>query len=141
MVYSFDGFNYLIRLDKGDKLAESLEKFATETDIKGGWLTGVGGALEVVLGFFDLDKKEYNWQTFTGLREILSLNGSIAYDEHDKPMLHLHGSFGDREFKTIGGHIKDLTAAATVEIFVHSAYKKPIKRKTDEVTGLKLLDL
>lgn len=140
MVYSFDGFNYLIRLDKGERLRESLERFVRETELEGAWISGLGGALAMTLSFYDLDKKQYLDQQFEGLFEIVSLTGNIASDEHGKPAIHLHGVFGDREYQTVGGHVKDLTAAATVELFVHRAYK-PTKRKLDPGTGLSTLDL
>lgn len=140
MKYSFDGYNYLIRLDKGEKLAESLERFAAETKIEGAWVSGLGAALEATLGYYDLDKKEYVWRQFEGLREVVSLTGNLAYDEDGQFMFHLHGVLSGDDFQTIGGHVKDLTAGATVELFIHRAYQ-PTKRKPDEATGLKTLDL
>jgi len=140
MRYSFDGFNYLIRLDKGERLAESLTKFAAETKIEGAWVSGVGAALEATLGFYDLDKKKYRWQQFDSLREIVSLSGNLAYDEDGKFIFHLHGVLSDEKFQTVGGHVKDLAAGGTVELFVHRAYQ-PTKRKMDESVGLRTLDL
>lgn len=140
MVYSFDGFNYLVKLNKGDRLMASLEKFAEETKLEGAWVSGLGGASEITLGFYDLDKKEYQWQTFEGLHEIMNLTGSIAFNEQGEQVTHLHGVFGDRQYNTKGGHVKDLTTAATVELFIHRTYK-PLKRKFDSEIGLPLLDL
>jgi predicted DNA-binding protein with PD1-like motif len=136
----FDGFNDIIRLQKGERLMEALEKFMQENESPGAWISGLGGAQAVTLGFYDLDKKEYQWQTLEGLREVVSLTGNVAFDEADKPAFHLHGVFGDREFQTIGGHVKDLVAGATLELFIHRTYK-PLKRKSDAETGLSLLDL
>lgn len=140
MKYSFDGFNYLVRLDLGERLSEVLEKFAAETKIDGAWVSGLGACQEAILGFYHLDKKEYHWQQFDGLREIVSLNGNLAYDEDGKFVFHLHGVLGDDNFQTVGGHVKDLVAGATVELFIHRAYQ-PTKRKLDEGVGLKTLDL
>lgn len=140
MKYSFDGFNYLIRLDKGERLEESLERFAHETKIEGAWVSGLGGALEATLGFYDLEAKEYRLKKFDGLREVLSLTGNLAYDDEGKLVVHLHGVLGDDQYQTIGGHVKDLVAAATLELFVHRAYQ-PTKRKLDSTVGLKTLDL
>jgi len=140
MTYSFDGFNYLIRLSKGEHLAEALTQFAEATHTHGVWFSGFGGALEVTLGFYSLDTKQYKWQTFTGLREITALQGNLALDEKGAVMQHVHGSFADASFQTVGGHVKDLIAGATVELFVHRIYG-PIQRKTDKDTGLQLLDL
>lgn len=140
MVYSFDGFNYLIKLNKGERLSEAVAQFARETKIEGAWVNGIGAALEATLGFYDLDKQQYNWQTFSELQEIVSLNGNLAYDEQGTMVFHLHGVFSNRQFQTAGGHVKDLVAGATVELFIHRAYQ-PTKRKTDPSVGLQTLDL
>jgi predicted DNA-binding protein with PD1-like motif len=140
MVYRFDGLQYQVRLDKGERLAESLEQFAKTCNVRGARVMGVGGALEVDLGFYDLDKKEYEWRHFDGLREIASLTGSLAYDENDKFVIHLHGVFSDRDYQAVGGHVKDLVVAATVELFVN-VIGKPLQRKTNDDVGLPLLDL
>lgn len=139
MRYSFDGYNYLIRLDKGEKLAESLEQFVAETKLEGAWVNGLGAALEATLGYYDLEKKEYVWQQFEGVREVVSLTGNLAYDDGTF-IFHLHGMLSDKNYQTIGGHVKDLTAGGTLELFIHRAYQ-PTKRKLDENTGLKTLDL
>lgn len=140
MKYSFDGFNYLMRLDQGEKLLESIERFAAETKLEGAWVNGLGGSLQATLGFYDLDKKEYDWREFEGLREVVSLTGNLARDENGELVVHLHAVLSDREFRTVAGHLKDLTAGATLELFIHRAYQ-PIRRKFDEKTGLKVLDV
>jgi predicted DNA-binding protein with PD1-like motif len=141
MVYRFDGFNYLIRLDKGERLSEALNTFVGETKIEGAWVNALGAALEMTLGYYHLDKQEYEWRTFSdGPYEIAGLTGNIAFDEQGKMVFHLHGTFGDREYRSVSGHVKDLTAAATVELFVHRAYQ-PINRKPDPNVGLSTLDL
>jgi uncharacterized protein len=123
MTHSFDGFNYLIKLNKGERLSEVIEQFVRETKIEGAWVSGVGGALEATLGFYDLDSKEYQWQTFDGLREVVSLSGNLAFNEEGKIMYHLHSVLSDRQFQTVGGHVKDLVAGATLELFVHRSYQ------------------
>lgn len=140
MVYSYDGYNYVIKLVKGERLAPALEQFCAETKLEGAWLSGLGGTLEVTLGFYNLEKKQYEWQTLEGLREIVSLAGNLAADEQGKMMFHMHGSFGTADLQVKGGHVKDLVAGATVELFVHHILE-PLKRKTDPETGLKTLDL
>lgn len=140
MKYSFDGYNYLIKLSKGERLSEAIEQFAAETKIEGAWVDGVGGALEATLGFYDLEAKEYRWKEFDGLREVISLSGNLAFDERGKMVFHLHGVLADREYQTIGGHVKDLVCGATLELFIHRAYQ-PTKRKQDPEVGLQTLDV
>ncbi len=141
MVYTFDEYNYVIKLSKGERLAEALETFiAAEPELTGAWVSGLGGALEMTIGFYDLDAKAYQWRTFEGLYEIAALTGNLALDEEGKLMPHLHGTFADKQYQVVGGHVKDLVAAATVELFVHRTWK-PLKRKMDPGIGLQTLDL
>lgn len=140
MTYSFDGYNYWIRLDWGESLARCLDIFMKETKIEGAWVSGLGGALGMTLGFYDLEKKAYEWRTFEGLHEVLSLQGNLAKNEAGEVMFHLHGTFGDSDFQSIGGHVKDLTAAATLELFVHRSYL-PLQRKMNSEVGLETLSV
>jgi uncharacterized protein len=140
MTHSFDGYNHLVRLERGERLSEVLEQFIAESKIEGGWISGVGAASEVALGFYNLSSKEYKWRTFGSMMEVVSLSGNIASDEQGKMMWHLHGVFADSNYQTVGGHVKDLVAGATLELFVHRSYQ-PMHRKHDDETGLQLLDL
>lgn len=140
MQYSFDGFNYVIRLTKGEQLGEALQQFIKETRIEGAWVSAIGGALDVTLGFYDIAAKTYRWQPFNGLREIVSLSGNLAFNTEGNIVPHLHGVFSDEHYQTVGGHVKDLTAGATVEIFIHKTYL-PLQRQTDPEIGLELLDV
>ncbi|HEU4914758.1 MAG TPA: PPC domain-containing DNA-binding protein [Candidatus Saccharimonadales bacterium] len=140
MTYSFDGYNYVIKLVKGERLSEAIEQFAQEAKIEGAWVEGLGGVLEVTLGYYELDKQDYRWQTFEGLRELVSFTGNLASNEEGKIMLHAHGVIADKDFQTLGGHIKDLVAGATIELFVHRSFR-PLKRKKDSEVGLQTLDL
>lgn len=139
-MYTFDGYNYVIKLRPGERLSEVIEQFAQETKIEGAWVEGLGAAKEVTLGFYDLEHRQYHWQTFEGLRELASLTGNLALDQDGKIMLHAHGVLSDSEYKTVAGHIKDLVAGATVELFIHRM-QQPLKRKLDPAVGLQTFDL
>jgi predicted DNA-binding protein with PD1-like motif len=140
MTHSFDGYNYLVRLEKGERLSEALEQFFAESKIEGAWVSGLGAASDVELGFFQLNSKDYKRRKFGSMMEIVSLTGNLARDDKGKIMFHLHGAFADDDFQTIGGHVKDFIAGATVELFIHRSYK-PMQRKFNDETGLQLLDL
>jgi predicted DNA-binding protein with PD1-like motif len=140
MTYQFDGYNYLIRLAKGERLAEGFEQFFAATAIDGGWVNGLGAASDVCLGFYNLGSKAYKWRTFGNMMEIASLEGNIAKDGSGKLMFHLHGVFADDEYRAWGGHVKDLTAGATVELFIRPL-RRPLTRTMNTEIGLPLLDL
>ena len=142
MISRYDGYNYTVRLERGERLSEAMGQFFAESDtqILGASVSGVGAAEQLTLGFYDLETKEYVWREFSPMYEITGLLGTIARDEHDKPMFHLHGTFSDRDYQVVGGHVKDFVVGGTCELFIHMTYQ-PLKRKLDEQTGLKLLDL
>lgn len=140
MTYSFNGYNYLVKLEKGERLHENVIAFAHAAKLQSAWVSGIGGALTATLGYYDLDAKTYIWKDFDDLREVVSLSGNIAFNEDGAMQLHAHGVLSDRSFKTVGGHIKDLVTGATLELFIHPSYK-PMRRKADPEVGLQTLDL
>ncbi|HSE29375.1 MAG TPA: PPC domain-containing DNA-binding protein [Candidatus Saccharimonadales bacterium] len=141
MTYKYDGFNYVIRLNKDERLSEALKEFLQKTEVDGAWILGIGGAQEATLGFYSLKTKQYNWRTFSDLMEVTSLQGNIAVDEDGEPVFHMHGTFAGEDFNSFGGHVKDLIVGGTLEIFVHRTDDMPLSRKHDTEVGLDLLDL
>jgi uncharacterized protein len=140
MKVKFDGFNWLVRLEKGEFLVEELTKLVIQENIKGAWLSGVGAAQWAELGFYDLNAQKYNFKKLDQLLEITSLQGNVAW-EGDKPVLHIHGSFSDEKMQAFGGHVKELSVGGTCEILLHRWYADKLERSQDPATGLKLLDL
>lgn len=138
MTYHFDGYNYLVRLEKDELLIESLETLAKKLGHASVWVNGLGGAQWAELGFYDLGKKEYTWQRFDQLMEVTSLQGNLAWVD-GMPVWHVHGMLSDAGFHALGGHIKELSVAGTCELLLHRIYGEAVTRFDDEATGLKLL--
>lgn len=140
MHYQFDGYNYLVRLDKGERLVERLSELIANGNIQGAWVSGIGAASWVELGYYHHEKHEYQWRKLEQSLEIVSLQGNAAWHEN-KPFLHLHGVLSDVEMKTYGGHVRELEVTGTCEIFLHLWNKDTLSRRPDSDTGLKLLGL
>lgn len=140
MVYKFDGENYLLRLKRGEGLKACLDKFMAEKKITGAWLNGIGASSKLTLGTYTNATKDYNWQEFNDPLEITSLVGNLAANQAGEMMFHVHGTFAGPDFKTISGHVKDLTVNATLELFIHPT-NQPLERQFNDDTGLQLLDL
>jgi len=135
-----DGPNWLLRLNKDERLIKALSQFVREQGIKAAWLNGLGGALWAELGFYDLPAKQYHWQKLDQLLEITSLEGNVAWS-NEEPTLHLHGTFANAKLQAFGGHIKELAVAGTCEIFLQSLPQTALTRSTDDAVGLNLLNL
>jgi len=130
--------DYIVVLQKGENLHKCLTQFAKETDTKTAWLQGLGAALELQIGYYDLDAKEYKWRQITGAHEITGMQGNIVRDEHGEPLFHIHGTFSDTECKAYGGHINHLVVGGTCEILV-KPLSLELTRQIDIATGLNLL--
>ena len=140
MKYKHDGFNWLVRIEKGEELISKLTELIERENIPTCWISGLGATTKTTLGFYNLEAGEYEWQTVDELMEITSLQGNIAWAD-EKPKLHIHGSFSKRDLSAIGGHIKELYAGGTIEIFLHKWYEGQVTRSKDSEVGLELLDL
>jgi predicted DNA-binding protein with PD1-like motif len=136
MKWRRDGARVFIRLEIGDEVHPSIIEIAERERISGGWLSGVGAVSGVELGYYDLERKDYDRVRLEGDVEIASASGTLGLVD-GKPFVHLHGVFSDRECVTRGGHLFRAVTAATAE-FVLFASETPIERTRDEETGLNL---
>lgn len=140
MIYKTDGYNWLVRLDRGELLIDTLTRLFKENDLPSVWLSGIGGAAWAELAFYNLDSQKYRINKINKLLEITSLQGNAAW-EGDQPLLHIHGTFADERMHGLGGHINELEVAGTCEILLHRWYGDQLNRIKDQDTGLKLLDI
>ena len=130
---------FLLRLEKDEKILESLNEFALEQKIPSGFVYGIGAIKEVELGYFHGATKEYQRRTLEGEYELVSLKGNLSYLQ-GKPIFHIHVAVAGQDFQLLGGHLFEAKVAVTVEIHFVMNYDV-IERQFDPETGLNLLDL
>lgn len=110
---------YFLRLDPGDELVASLRQFAAESEIRGGFIMGLGSTSDLVLGFLDPETGEYVKRTFEEPMEVGSLSGTISYDvAEDRPFIHLHGVFAPVELLAYTGHVHEARTGAVMEVYI-----------------------
>ena len=124
----------LVRLDKGDKIAESLLCIAEREHVTLASVSGIGATDNLEVGVFDLEKSCYNHFAFAGNHEINSLAGNLTTMD-GKPYLHLHITATGADGKVVGGHLFEATISLTAEIFLHLAGGK-VDRKFDPTLGI-----
>jgi len=134
-----DHSRLLVRFEVGDKLPESLVDMARRLGIASGSLTGIGGVRSVVLGYYDLQARQYVTFEVPGIVELVSLIGNVSL-LNGQPFWHLHALVADREGNVRGGHLVGLEVAITLECWIERG-GKVIQRKKDDYSGLNLLDL
>ncbi|MEO0093274.1 MAG: PPC domain-containing DNA-binding protein [candidate division WOR-3 bacterium] len=130
---------YVLRLDKGEEIVNTLKNFIATQKIKGAFLFGLGAAKDLTLGCYDLEKKAYIRRFFPNEWEIANLIGNVAWLEAE-PIVHLHIVLGSANFNTVSGHLFSGTVTATCEIFIIPLATK-LKRSFDLETGLNLLEV
>lgn len=131
-----EGSRIFIRLETGDDVHASLASAAEEHGVESGWFSGIGAANGVELGYYDLERKDYDRWEAAGDVEFASASGSLGLKD-GKPFVHLHAVVSDRNCVTHGGHLFRATTGATLE-FVLLVGAAPIERTPDEATGLYL---
>jgi uncharacterized protein len=130
---------FVIVFDEGEDVISGLEGFAVAQDLTAAEFTGLGAFSSAVLGFFDMEKRDYERIEIDEQVEVLTLLGNVA--EHDgKPKLHPHVVLGRRDGSALGGHLLKATVRPTLEIMLTESPRHMIRR-VDDKTGLPLIDL
>ena len=130
---------YVVRMDRGEEIISSLTNFCEKEKITLGSVEALGAADHVVIGLYDVAKRQYHKHTFDEAMEITSLLGNISTKD-GVPYLHLHINLCREDMSVIGGHLNECRISATCEMFVRKLDGR-VNRKLDEaVTGLNLYE-
>ena len=133
------GERYIVRVESGEPLIETLTNFLTEQGIEFANVGAAGAVRSVQLGYWNAGSRQYEYHDFKEQLEVVSFQGNASLKE-GAPFLHVHGVFGRRDFSTIGGHVKEAHVHPTFEVWLRIE-DVPIRRARDEASGLDLLDL
>ena len=136
MRYKQSGNTYMIRVDLGEDIVESLKKVCEEERIRLGRVEAIGATDHAVIGVYDLEKKEYYPEQIDEFMEIASLNGNITAMD-GKPYIHLHATLADQRHVIHGGHVLEMRVGATCEMFV-TVPDGEVGRQKDEALGINL---
>ncbi len=132
---------YAVIFDKDDEVAKGLLSFAREHKLSASHFTAIGGFSDMILGYFDREKKEYQKIPIHEQVEVLSLVGDIAINEKNgEPKVHAHVVVGKSDGTAYGGHIMEAKVWPTLEVIV---VESPgyLQRRSDPETGLALISL
>ena len=136
MKYMKSGNTYMVRIDLGEEIIESLKQLCANEQIRLGRVEAIGAADHAVIGVYDLAKKEYYPETIDEFTEITSLNGNITSMD-GKPYIHLHATLADQNHVIHGGHVLEMRVGATCEMFI-SVPDGEVNRQKNETLGINL---
>ena len=138
MDYRKFGETYLVRMDKGEEILESLRELSEKEHIRLASVEALGAVNDFTVGVLRTADKKYKARTFTGDHEIVSLTGTIDTMGGDF-YCHLHMSAGDTEGRVLGGHLNEAVISATCEL-VLEIMDGTVERRFDPETGLNLME-
>jgi predicted DNA-binding protein with PD1-like motif len=129
---------FAVVFETGDDPVAGLTRFAEEHQLGGAAFTAIGAFSEATLGYFDLNRKEYDRIPVQEQVEVLALLGDIALQD-GKPKLHAHVVLGRRDGSACGGHLLAARVRPTLEVIVTES-PAHLNRKHDPRSGLALID-
>lgn len=134
----FQKFNnkYIVRIDKGEEILETIKIICEQNQIKLGTVTGIGAVGKVKVGLFETITKQYHSTELEGDFEITSLMGSIS-QMNNEVYLHLHINISDPKYNTFGGHLNYAVVSATCEVVI-DVIEGVVEREFSEEIGLNL---
>ena len=139
MEYKLIDNTYVVRLDVGDEIMESLTILCKNENIQAATVQGLGATNNVTVGYYSTVAKKYFPKTFNQQFEIISLNGNISVKDN-KPYLHLHIALSDENYTFFGGHLNSAVISITAEIFV-TKLNGSVNRRVNEDTKLNIFDI
>jgi len=131
------GNKWVVRIDKGEEIVETLKQLCKKNKIKLGSVSGVGGIERVTVGSFKAKTKEYFSQELIGDYEITNLIGNISTMKGEI-YLHLHITISDSNNNAFGGHLNSAIISTTGEIII-GEIEGEIEREFNEEVKLNLL--
>ena len=129
---------YAVVLQTGDEVMECLNRFVAAERIKAAQLTAIGALRDVVLMYFDWDKKDYARIPVREQVEVASLIGDVAEGPDGKPSLHIHLVVGKRDGSAMAGHLGEAHVRPTLEVVV-TENPVHLRKVKDEESGLPLI--
>lgn len=130
---------FVLVLEEGEEVVEAMTRFARETKLDGAEFSGLGALSDAVVGFWDVDEKDYHRIPVDEQVEVLSLLGNVTSNDGE-PKIHPHIVLGKRDGSAVGGHLLQAHVRPTLEIIVTET-PAHLRRRFDERTGLPLIDL
>ena len=131
--------SYIVHVEKGEKVMDTLTQFCIDRNITSGQLSGIGAVKNVDIGAYNITSKEYIHKIFDSILELLSFQGNVAIKDGE-PFIHAHITLGNHDMEVSGGHLFEMEVAAVGEFIIHD-FKDKTHRVLNEEIGLATLSL
>lgn len=129
---------FAVVLDTGDEVLSCLQSFVTDKGIFAAQFTAIGAFSDVVLKYFDWDKKDYVCNRVKEQVEVASLIGDVAMAPSGEPALHAHLVVGKCDGSAWAGHLGEAHVRPTLEVILTES-PAHLRKAKDPETGLALI--
>ena len=131
--------SYVLIFEVGDEVMARLVAFAKEQQLEASDFTALGAFSSALLGFFDVEEKDYRKIPVDEQVEVLTLVGNITRDDGE-PKVHAHVMLGCADGAARGGHLLEGHARPTLELILAESPVQ-LRRRFDPESGLALIRL
>jgi hypothetical protein len=129
---------YVVVLETGEEVMNCLQRFALSENLLAAQMTAIGAFSDLVLMYFDWEKKAYLRIPVREQVEVGSLIGDIAQAPSGLPALHIHLVVGKRDGTAMAGHLAEAHVRPTLEVIITESPAHLHKVKDPE-SGLALI--
>jgi predicted DNA-binding protein with PD1-like motif len=129
---------FAVVLSTGDEVLASLKDFVAREKVHTAQLTAIGALSELVLMYFDWEKREYQKLPVKEQVEVASLIGDVAEGPDGAPTLHMHIVVGTRDGSAKAGHLGEARVRPTLEVIVTES-PAHLRKVKDVESGLALI--
>ncbi|HYY32179.1 MAG TPA: PPC domain-containing DNA-binding protein [Gaiellaceae bacterium] len=130
---------FALVFDIGDKAMAGLEGFAREQGLSAAHFTGIGAFSDVVLGYFDWQKKDYEPIHVDEQVEVVALLGDVAVQDGE-PAVHAHVVVAGPDGAAHGGHLLEGHVRPTLEVVLTES-PAHLHKRYDPTSGVALIAL
>jgi uncharacterized protein len=136
---------FVLRLEDGDRLPDTIEQFARDRQLHQGlvfYLGGAGDGSRLVVGPEEGrgDQIIPMVHTLTGAQEVLAV-GTIFSNEADQPVMHLHAAVGREGKATVGCTRAGVDVWLVGEVVILEIIGAEAQRRRNQEAGFELLEI
>ena len=131
---------FALIFDTGDEVMQNLKRFAESERLSAAQFSAIGAFSNAVLGYFDLEKKDYLRIPVGEQVEVASLNGDVALAPDGSRAIHAHCVLGRRNGAALAGHLIEAHVRPTLEVILTES-PAHLQKAHDAETGLALIRL
>jgi uncharacterized protein len=129
---------YAVVLETGDEVMDCLKRFVTGEKLHAAQFTAIGALSDVMLMYFDWQRKEYTHIPVREQVEVASMIGDVAEGPDGKPSLHVHLVVGRRDGSAMAGHLAEAHVRPTLEVILTES-PAHLRKVKDPDSGLALI--